>query len=103
MRQSDYDETIRLIVEGGPDVSSASDNISIISGGLSEKLLSMLPPKLNQRDIDNDLSRLFSVFYHRPTGAVGVASRGASVLSRSPLSGRSFPLFHIGMAAFIPN
>lgn len=84
-----------------PFIINRDKNISIVKGSLFNLALEQFPPYLtnSRRNLDD----LFTVAYHKPSKNLIIASRGASIISKSILSGKYFIVYHVGMIVFIPN
>lgn len=78
-------------------------NIYIVNGDLFDRCINIFPPHLNEAKALVPLSSLYTVFFHMPTGGLVVVNKGASLLSRSVLSGRYMVIRHIGFIVYLPN
>lgn len=86
-----------------PFVFKRDKEISIIQGNLLEKVLESLPPYLDHQKAKVPLSTIFTSFFHGPTNSLVVVNKGASLLSKSILSGRYMIIRHVGFVVYLPN
>jgi len=86
-----------------PFVLKQGENIYLIKGDLFSKVLKFFPPHLVKTKTSVDLSSLYSVFFHKQTNGLVIVNKGASLLSRSVLSGRYMVIHHVGFIVYLPN
>lgn len=83
-------------------IKSRNENILEIEGSLFYKILEALPPHLKQ-DSNKPLNELYEVGIHKPTGSIYVCNKGASLLTKTPVSQKDYITYHIGFGIFMPN
>jgi ubiquinone/menaquinone biosynthesis C-methylase UbiE len=104
MNRALYAEVSREIKKAkSPYVLHRDENVAFIKGELFLKILETLPPHLQESNVLVPLETIYNVFFHKPTASLIVANKGASLLSKSILSERYFPLRHIGFLVYLPK
>ncbi|KKT91258.1 MAG: hypothetical protein UW92_C0015G0008 [Candidatus Jorgensenbacteria bacterium GW2011_GWA2_45_13] len=84
-------------------VFKRDEKISIIQGDLLNKVLECFPPHLDPQKAQVPLSTIFTSFFHKPTNSLVVVNKGASLLSKSIVSGRYMIIRHVGFVVYLPN
>lgn len=84
-------------------IEKRDENIFLVKGKLFEKAILVLPPHLDSKNAPVPLSSIYTVFFHKQTRGLVVMSKGASLLTRSVLSGRYMVIRHIGFTVYLPN
>ena len=104
MNKEIYQE-VRMEVENkeSPFVVKQGENVYIIKGDLFDRVLEIFPPHLNKAKASVPLSSLYSVFFHTQTNGLVIVNKGASLLSKSTLSGRYMVIRHVGFIVYLPN
>lgn len=70
---------------------------------LFKNALACFGPKLDCEKAPVDLRAIYDITFHKPTGALIIANKGATLFSYSPLSQTPTILRHVGMALVIPS
>ncbi len=86
-----------------PFIEKRDENIFLVKGELFDKVISVLPPHLDSKKAPVPLSSIYTVFFHEQTKGLVVMSKGATLLSKSGLSGRYMIIRHIGFTIYLPN
>jgi hypothetical protein len=104
MYKSVYREVVKEIEKNDSRyVINRDGNVVLIRGALFKKVLVAFPPCLRQKRTGIPLTSIYTVFFHRPTRGLFIANTGASLLSKSELSGRYVVLRHTGLIAYLPG
>lgn len=99
-----YQEVLNEVEKSeSPFVYKQGENIYIIKGDLFDKVIEFFPPHLRDATASVPLSSLYSVFFHKQTNGLVIVNKGASLLSRSVLSGRYMVIRHVGFVVYLPN
>lgn len=78
------------------DVKADGHKVTPLTGPMFDTVISQVPPYLKQEKAQVDLREIYEVGFHAATESVLVCNRGASLFTRSPLSGTPSCLFHMG-------
>lgn len=89
--------------KASPFIFRRGENIYIIKGNLFDRIIKLFPPHLDEAKASVPLSTLYSIFFHKLTGGLVIVNKGASLLSRSVLSGHYMVIRHIGFIVYLPN
>jgi len=73
------------------------------NSGLKKSLLENFGPALKQEKAEVDLMSLYDVAVHKPSGAVIICNKGATLYSLSPRKRMAYITRHIGFALYIPS
>ncbi len=99
-----YDAILEEIQDiQSPFIEKRDENTYLIKHELFDKVITSFPPHLSPEDAPVPLSTIYSVFFHKPTKGLVVMSKGATLLSKSMLSGRYLIIRHIGFTVFLPH
>jgi GTP cyclohydrolase II len=98
-----YSAVQQASAAGGAGVSVRDEAIAILRDDLLRDALLRLPPHLDAAKCQADLTSLYLAFLHVPTGGLAIANKGATLLARSSLSKRLFPVFHLGFVVYFPE
>lgn len=104
MKKEIYQSILREIEnKKSPFILKQGDSIYIIKGNLFNTVLENFPPYLNKANALVPLSSLYTIFFHTKTNSLVIANKGASLLSKSALSGRYMVVRHVGFIVYLPN